>query len=168
MKMDLQRSLAVCLVLLLACGIAQAEPLIHRLTIEPSDFPRASEALQEAIENQGLIPVARSRFGEMLARTGPVLGHPAPVYDQAEIAPFCSAMVSWGLVTENPDYIALCPLTIAIYTLAGQPGTVYLSYREPGSESAALRAASALLRDIATATVTAARIFRPAEKNENF
>jgi hypothetical protein len=159
------RRLVAGMGLLLACSTTHAQPVVRQLLIQPSDFSRASEALQEAIENQGLIPGPRNHFGEMLARTAPVLGHAVLVYDQAEITPFCSATVSWALVTENPDYIALCPLTIALYTLAGQPETVYLSYRDPGSASAALSAASVLLRDIATATVTAARVFRQAGKN---
>lgn len=154
-------------VLLLACSMAHGEPVVRQWVIKPSDFARASEALQEAIENQGLIPGPRNHFGEMLARTAPVLGHSVLVYDQAEIIPFCSATVSWALVTETSDYIALCPLTIALYTLTGQPETVYLSYRDPGSSSAALSTASALLRDIAIATVTAARVFRPSEKDNN-
>lgn len=142
-------------------GGACAEPPLRQLTIHPSTFERASEALQDAIENQGLIPGPRNHFGAMLERTGPVLGNATPVYAQAEIVPFCSATVSWLLVKEKPERIALCPLTIAVYTLAGKPDTVYLSYREPGTDSPGLQAATALLDEISAATAVAARIHRP-------
>ncbi len=151
-------SLLLCLACTtLAVDALAEEPLIVRLIVPQSDFARAREALQDAIENQGLMVGASSRFGEMLARTGPALGRPLPVYEQAEIIPFCSATVSWGLVEENLDYIALCPLSIALYTLHGEVGVVHLSYRDPGAANAALRRAALLLRDIATATITSAR-----------
>jgi uncharacterized protein (DUF302 family) len=146
-----------CLLGLFSLPAWADEPVIVRQIISPSDFPRAREALQDAIENQGLIAGATSHFGEMLARTGPSLGRPVAFYDQAEVVSFCSATVSWGLVEEQAAYIALCPLTIAIYTLPGEKGTVYLSYRDPGSASPALRRAAALLRDIASATLISAR-----------
>lgn len=147
--------------LLLSFSAPADEVLIVRHAIFPSDFARAREALQDAIENQGLIAGPGSQFGEMLARTGPVLGRPVPIYEQAEIISFCSATVSWGLVEESPDNIALCPLTIALYTLPGESQTVHLSYRDPGSASAGLRRAAELMRSIATATVVAARRILP-------
>ncbi len=145
------------LLLVLSLPALADEAAIVRQSISPSDFARAREALQDAIENQGLIAGPSSRFGEMLARTGPTLGHPVAVYEQAEILSFCSATVSWGMVEESPDNIALCPLTIAIYTLPGDAETVHLSYRAPGSATPGLRRATALLREIAAATVTSAR-----------
>jgi hypothetical protein len=151
----------ICAGLLFFLGFSAVagEPEIIRYTIRPSDFERASETLREAIENQGLIPGPTSHFGEMLARTGPVLGHPLPRYERAEIVSFCSASVSWALVEEDLDNIALCPLTIALYTLAGELQTVHLSYRDPGVGSAGLRRAAELMRAIARETVvTAGRV----------
>ena len=145
------------LLVLFACSALADEPLIVRHTISPSDFARAREALQDAIENQGLIAGPSSHFGDMLARTGPALGRPVAAYEQAEILSFCSATVSWGLVEESRDYIALCPLTIAIYTLPGEAATVHLSYRDPGSASPGMRRAAALLHAITSATITSAR-----------
>lgn len=142
--------------LLLSFSALADETLIVRHAIFPSDFARAREALQDAIENQGLIVGPSSRFGEMLARTGPTLGRPVPLYEQAEILSFCSATVSWGLVEESPDNIALCPLTMALYTLPGELRTVHLSYRDSGSASPGRRRAAELMRTIATATVVAA------------
>lgn len=145
--------------LLLGFSAVAGEPEIIRYTIRASGFERASETLREAIENQGLIPGPTSHFGEMLARTGPVLGHPVPRYAAAEIVSFCSASVSWGLVEEDTDNIALCPLTIALYTLPGEPQIVHLSYRDPGAGSAGLRRAAELMRAIARETVvTASRV----------
>lgn len=150
--------------LLAACWavVAVAEPRIVHRVIEPSDFARASEALQDAIESQGLIPGPRSQFGEMLARTAPALGNPAPVFAQAEIFSFCSAQVSWALVLENPESIAYCPLHVALYTAPGAPGRVHLVYHDPGPATAGTRRASDLLHAIAEAAASQARRFVPA------
>lgn len=139
-----------------ADGRAPPARLVQHV-VHPSDFARAREALQDAIENQGLIVGSVSHFGEMLARTAPALGHAAPVYGEAEILSFCSATASWAMVEENPALIAFCPLTIALYTLPGDPTRVHFVYRDPGTDSAGLRGARELLRTIAEAAVRQSR-----------
>ncbi|HNB63727.1 MAG TPA: DUF302 domain-containing protein [Rhodocyclaceae bacterium] len=140
-----------CLALLLAALLAAsayADELRH-VSLPDARYADAREALVDAIEGEGLIPSPPSRFGDMLARTGPALGQDGAVYGDAEVLHFCSARVAWQLARENPVNIAQCPLSMAIYTRAGEAGTVYLAWRPTQGDSAGSRAANALLERIA-------------------
>ena len=140
--------------LAVAAGVACAQadqPSIT--TLKGSSYAASREALVDAIEAQGLLAGPISHFGEMLARTGPDLGKAKPIYGDAEVIQFCSAVAAWQMVEEDPRNIVNCPLSIAIYTLAGQPATVYLAYRAPGRSTVAMRRADELLRNIVAATV---------------
>jgi hypothetical protein len=52
---------------------------------------------------------------------------------------FCSARIAWQLARENPLNIAQCPLSMAIYTLPGEPATVHLAWRSPVGDSPGAR-----------------------------
>lgn len=52
------------------------------------------------------------------------------------------------LVGANPHNIVLCPYAIAIYTLAGQPQRVYLSFRRPYDRDPAYQPVVRLLQEI--------------------
>jgi len=146
---------------LLLPAVADAgDGIVHRI-VEPSDYTLAREAILDAITGAGLIPGQISHFGDMLARTGPVLGHPVPAYAEAEVFSFCSATVSWALVVEDLQNIALCPLTVAIYTLPAAPERVHFVYREPDGNSEGRRRAQTLLREIVDAASTQARRYIP-------
>ena len=132
---------------------AGADGLRHVL-IPAARYVDAREALVDAIEAEGLIPSPPSRFGDMLARTGPALGQDAVVYADAEVLHFCSARVAWQLARENPVNIAQCPLSMAIYTRPDETEQVHLAWRQTLGDSAGSRAADALLERIA-AQVTA-------------
>jgi hypothetical protein len=88
----------------------------------------------------------------MLARTGPALGEDKPVYAQAEVLHFCSARIAWQMAKENPLNVAQCPLSMAIFTLPGEPATVHLAWRGALGDSPGARAANALLARIARQT----------------
>ncbi|NMG36341.1 DUF302 domain-containing protein [Azoarcus sp. TTM-91] len=103
-------------------------------------------ALEDAIAAEGLTAPTVSHFGDMLARTAPDLGHRADLYTHAEILSFCSVGVAARLVTEAAEQIALCPLSIAVYALPGNPGRSYLAYRRPPQTGAGSAAAEALMR----------------------
>lgn len=94
------------------------------------------EALEDAIRDEGLVAPTSSAFGAMLARTAADLGHAPNRYGEAEILSFCSARVSARLVAEDVRNIALCPLTIALYTLPQRPGIVFVAYRPPPGPTA--------------------------------
>lgn len=137
------------------------------LEISPSTYPRAREALVEAIEDEGLVISSVSGFGAMLERTEPDLAHGGNVYRDAEVFAFCSVRIAARLVRENPDNIALCPLSIGLYELKTSPGQLRLVYRTPGTETAGDLDARALLARIASRAQVSARISGPAHPAEN-
>lgn len=145
------RFLAVFLLLLGGLEATQADE-IHHLDIRPGRYADAREALVDAIEAEGLVPAPPSRFGEMLARTGPALEQTEPVYRDAEVLHFCSARIAWTLARENPLNVAQCPLSMAIYTLPAEETTVHLAWRQALGDSPGSRAANALLERIARQT----------------
>lgn len=138
----------------LFAATAGADPALISLTLPTADYSRVREALQNAVEEQGLVWSPPNAFGDMLARTGPALDQGESPYGRAEVFQFCSALVSWQLVREDPTQIGLCPLSIALYTLRAAPGAVHLVYRSPGEGSPGRQRASALLRSIAARTAS--------------
>ncbi len=112
-----------------------------------ADFAVARESVVEAIEGAGLVVTATIPFNQMLARTAADLGKPGSPYANAEIIQFCSACLAWQLVEEDAGQLALCPLSIAVYSLAGESGA-RLSWRSPGRETPGRARADDLLRDL--------------------
>lgn len=118
---------------------------------------QAREAVVEAIEAVGLPVTAVLPFQQMLARTAPDLGQKASPYAGAEIVQFCSARLAWRLVEEAASHLALCPLSIAVYEVAGEAGTVRIAYRSPGRETPGRAQADDLLRDLVARAALLAR-----------
>jgi hypothetical protein len=138
---------------LLTTGRASADDVgIVVREFATTKYADARRALEDAMADEGLSAPSVNPFGAMLARTAPDLGHPADLYRDAEIFSFCSATVSARLAIEDVRHIALCPMTIALYTLPARPGTVFLAYREPPLNSPAGALARDLLRKIAART----------------
>ncbi len=119
---------------------------IHSLNLA-ADFTMARESVVEAIEGAGLVVTATIPFNQMLARTATDLGKSGSPYANAEIIQFCSARLAWQLVEEDAGHLALCPLSIAVYSLAGESGA-RLSWRSPGRETPGRAQADNLLRDL--------------------
>lgn len=128
------------------------EPAIVVRAFDDVAYANARTALEDAIVEEGLVPPTVSGFGAMLARTAPELGHRPDLYRDAEIFSFCSARIAARMVVEDPRHIALCPLTVSLYTLPTEPGRVYLAYRPPGLDSPAGRLAADLLGRIVSRT----------------
>lgn len=128
------------------------------LEIAPSTYARTREALIESIEDEGLLVSSVSGFGAMLERTEADLGHHGSIYRNAEVFAFCSVRIAARLALENPDNIALCPLSIGIYELKSQPGRVKMVYRTPATDTPGDRDARALLARIAERARTSARV----------
>lgn len=141
---------AAALALLAACQQLPPQPPAASAEIQVSAIDMPWEdlrlALEDAIAAEGLTAPTVSHFGDMLARTAPDLGHRADLYTHAEILSFCSVGVAARLVTEAAEQIALCPLSIAVYALPGNPGRSYLAYRRPPQTGAGSAAAEALMR----------------------
>lgn len=123
-----------------------------------SDFSSAREALIESIEAEGLVVSAIIPFNSMLARTASALGKAGSPFAEAEIVQFCSARLARQLVEEDAAQIALCPLSIAVYSTQKIPGQITFAYRSPGRRSAGLVAASDLLERLLGRAVGLARL----------
>lgn len=121
------------------------------------DFRAAHDALVETVEGEGMVIGAVLPFGEMLTRTAVGRDHPSSPYAQAEIVQFCSSAIAWQMVSENPSQIALCPMSVAVYTLVDKPDSVMLAYRLPGVSSPARAKAGALLERLVRRAAELAR-----------
>jgi uncharacterized protein (DUF302 family) len=137
-----------------ACLVFAAGTLADEIVVQSKrgSYEDVKAAVVFAIENRGLVVNNTARIGEMLERTGRELGA-RRIYSRAEVLEFCSAALSRRAMEADSHSIAFCPYTIAIYELAGEPGTVYVSYRRPvaptGSKAAAaLAEVSALLSGV--------------------
>lgn len=60
---------------------------------------------------------------------------------------FCSATASRAMAEADPRNLVYCPYTIAIYTLPGKPGVVYLAHRKY-PDTAALKPVANLVSGI--------------------
>ena len=114
--------------------------------VNASDFRTAHDGLIEAIESEGLVVGSVLPFRDMLARTAN--GEVAIPYGEAEIVQFCSSLLAAELVREDSSQLTLCPLSIALYTLAEKPSEIRLAYRSPGRTTAGRLRAESLLQRI--------------------
>lgn len=97
-------------------------------------FADVKDDLIAAIQQRGLVVNYIAHVGDMLERTGHDLGKSKRIYEQAEVVEFCSATASRAMMEADPQNLVYCPYTIALYTLPGKPGVVYLAHRKyPGN-----------------------------------
>jgi len=139
------RRLIAPLAFALCCSSAFAEEWLVRQKVA-GGFEATRDALVMAIENRGLVINYTSHIADMLHRTGADLGARRRIFDQAEIVEFCSAKLSRQMMEADPHNIVLCPFAISVYTLPGEPGTTWLSYRQPPGVAAGI--VGPLLREI--------------------
>lgn len=146
----LRRSMRLALVCLALAGAARADATDGIVVESFPGVPYADlrAALADAIVDEGLSAPVVSQFARMLERTAADLGHAPGLYADAEILTFCSAGVAARLVTEAPARIALCPLSIAVYSLPHTPQDTALAYRPPTLDSPGGDAARALMARI--------------------
>ena len=144
------RLLAVLLGLLLALSAAADEGV--RVVAAKGKFADVKEDVVAAIEQRGLVVNFVAHVGDMLERTGRDLGKTTRIYDQAEVLEFCSATTSRAMMEADPQNLVYCPYTIAIYTLPGKAGVVYLAHRQYPKTAALLPVAALLDGIVADAT----------------
>lgn len=151
------RLAATCAALALASATSIAAPAEGIMVEHFPGVPFADlrEALADAIADEGLSAPVVSGFGAMLERTAPDLGHDPALYGDAEILSFCSAGLAARLVAEAREHIALCPLSIAVYSLPHTPRDATLAWRPPTLDSPGGDAVRALMARI---VVGAARL----------
>lgn len=116
-------------------------PDIRMTVLTGIEYSHAREALEDAIAEEGLVSPVISYFGDMIARTAADLGHRGDTYRDAHVYTFCSVSAAARLASEDPGYIALCPLSIGIYQTPDDQ-SVKLVYRPTGLETAGGRMAS--------------------------
>jgi uncharacterized protein (DUF302 family) len=136
---------AVLLGLLLALSAAADEGA--KVVAAKGKFADVKDDLVAAIEQRGLVVNFTAHVGDMLERTGRDLGKARRIYEQAEVIEFCSAAVSRAMMEADAQNLVFCPYTIAIYTLPGKPGVVYLGHRKY-PQSASLKPVAGLLEGI--------------------
>lgn len=149
-------SLLALVLLALIAGIARgAEPATIVTYSKPGKFEDVRDDTKAAIEGRGLVIDYTAYIGRMLERTGKDVGSARPVYQDAVAFVFCSASLSRKMMEADPANLAMCPYSVVVYTTAGNPATVHVSYRRVlrSDGSAASRAAlgevNALLDSIA-------------------
>lgn len=129
---------------------------VRRVT---GEFQDLRDRVVFAIEEKGLSVAHTSKVGTMLNRTAKDVGATRQTYAEAEVIEFCSSVISREVTDADPRYAAFCPYSITVYTLAAEPGAVYVAYRRllaPGASApvaAALEKAEALVADIVRAAL---------------
>jgi uncharacterized protein (DUF302 family) len=143
-----RRVLLVILGLLaLSAGTAWGND-VRTLVVPDASVADVRDAVIEAIESAGLVVSATIPFNRMLERTGNALEYQTNPYVAAETVQFCSARLAWQLVTEDSNQLALCPLSISIYSTTEEPKLVHIAYRSPGDETVGRRLGEKLLREL--------------------
>lgn len=123
-----------------------------------SDFRATHDALVEAIEAEGLVVGAVIPFKQMLVRTEASSGDVDMPYGEAEIIQFCSSGLAWQMIGEQASQLALCPLSIAIYSDLDKTEHITISWRSPGRSTPGRSRADDLLRRLVERTVQLARL----------
>lgn len=131
---------------------------VARQQITGGDFQSAHDALIEVIEAEGLVVSAVIPFNRMLERTAAALDYQESPYVDAEVVQFCSSALAWQLITEDPGQLTLCPLSVVVYVLRGEPGKVVLAYRSPGRATTGRSRAEALLHRLVDRAAELARL----------
>ena len=122
------RLLALSLCLLACSTQAVAADSVAVRAIK-GEFAEVRDRVAFAVESQGLVVDHTSRVGDMLERTGKDLGAGRPIFGDAEVLEFCSALTSRRMVEADVSLLAYCPYGIAVYTLPDDPMTTYVAYR---------------------------------------
>lgn len=124
------RRFTLFLCLTLFAVAARADAWMVRKKVAAS-FEDTREAVVMAIENRGLVINYVSHISDMLDRTGADIGASRKIFGQAQIIEFCSARLSRQIMEIDPHNIVVCPFAISVYTLPGENGSTWVSYRRP-------------------------------------
>lgn len=108
------------------------------------DFDDAVFSLESAIVGRGLVIDYHSHTGDMLNRTQGDIEGAVPLFDNADIFVFCSAVLSRKMMEADPLNIAHCPYSIYVADRAGEVTIGYGHFPE-----GIMQEVQALLDDIA-------------------
>lgn len=136
----------VAAALLGMAATALAQPVAFH-TRQGAKFEDVRDDLKAAIESRGFVVDYHAHIARMLERTGKDVGSTRAIYADAEAFQFCSAALSRRMMEADPANVAMCPYTLVVYALAGQPGQVTVAFRRPVREGASA-ASAAVLREV--------------------
>lgn len=122
----LRRFVILALGLLIAAPAVAADHLVLLKT--KAKFEDVKEDVVNAVTKRGLVIDYTAYIGAMLDRTAKDIGAARQIYAKAEAVQFCSAVLSRKTVEADPSNIVFCPYVV-VYSLAADPGTVYVGYR---------------------------------------
>ncbi|GAB4179470.1 MAG: hypothetical protein Fur0039_23680 [Rhodocyclaceae bacterium] len=128
----MKRAVSFFTALIWAGALWAADPAVVQQKVK-GQFDEVKENVVHAIEAHGLVIDYTANVGAMLERTGKDLGATKKIYEQAQVLEFCSAKASREMAEADPRNLVYCPYSIAVYSLAKEPGVVYVAYRKPGN-----------------------------------
>lgn len=129
----MKKILAICAILCLPLSAMASEDYTVLFKTQGT-FHDVRDALQFAIEGQGLKINHTNKIAEMLARTGKAVGATKQVYVDGEQFEFCSATISREMMEADPHAMVMCPYIVSVYTIPNDKN-VYIAYRKPGPAS---------------------------------
>ena len=125
--LSIRYGLAAGALMLLANPAHAQDDLTFYQTDAPFDDVAAD--VSDAIINLGYVVDYRGYIGEMLERTAADVGATTPLYRNAELLQFCSAVLSREVMEANIVNIAYCPYIIVVYETEAEAGTVNVGFR---------------------------------------
>jgi len=112
----------------LAASQSYAQEDVTAYAIE-APFADVAGDLSDAIVNRGYVVDYHGFVGEMLKRTAGDVGASKPLYKNAELFQFCSAVVSRSAMEADIRNIAYCPYVLFAYETEEKPGSVMVGFR---------------------------------------
>lgn len=107
-------------------GAALAQDGHARVYDVDASFEDAAFAVESAIVNRGLVIDLVSHVGAMLERTRADVGG-EPLFANADVFLFCSAVLSRRMMEADPMNIAFCPY--GVFVTESPDGAVQVGYR---------------------------------------
>lgn len=120
------RSVAALAAATALSGAALAQDGHARVYDVDASFEDAAFAVESAIVNRGLVIDLVSHVGAMLERTRADVGG-EPLFANADVFLFCSAVLSRRMMEADPMNIAFCPYGVFVTESPG--GAVQVGYR---------------------------------------
>lgn len=116
-------------------------------------FEDVLQDLSDAIVNRGYKIDYQAFVGDMLKRTGADIEGSKPIYKDAQLLQFCSAVLSRKAMQADPANIAFCPYVLFVYERVDEAGNVRVGFRrldEVGSSESkqALAAVNDILQEM--------------------
>jgi len=125
---------------------------ISEIKVE-AEFDNVLQDLSDAIINRGYKIDYQAFVGDMLKRTGADIEGSKPIYKDAQLLQFCSAVLSRKAMEADPANLAFCPYILFVYERVDEAGQVRVGFRRldevgSGASKKALAAVNAVLQEM--------------------